>query len=264
MTYEARWIYACRWQMASILLLFTWLWTPTYQIWLLLDHKVFQGGQALMLHWDLAAWACAWLNTKWANWLMDACILLALIPWFRQIQTRSDLARSMALILFYVGVWFLTFQWINRWLCVEQLCLSRHSPSLVEPLFIDLSSYFPSMKIKCTSTSSFPGDHGMQLILMGLFFYHYARRWSAGILAVAFFFSLPRILGGVHWLTDACVGGAVIAMTAHAWCFVSPLSDRMLFPLIRACRWLLRAPPQESKDQKSSYHKKGKDQNAPI
>ena len=57
------------------------------------------------------------------------------------------------------------------------------------------------------SSTSFPGDHGMMLLIV---------------------FSMPRIMSGAHWLTDVVVGSGSICSIVLSWMLLTPASDRII------------------------------------
>ena len=79
------------------------------------------------------------------------------------------------------------------------------------------------------SSTSFPGDHGMMLMIFSFFMLRYFGRkaffWSALVVVV---FSLPRIMAGAHWLTDVVVGAGSISCVVLSWMLLTPASDRVI------------------------------------
>ena len=43
---------------------------------------------------------------------------------------------------------------------------------------------------------------------------------------MAVVFSLPRLVGGGHWLTDDIVGGGFLSLTTLAWGLATPLHTK--------------------------------------
>jgi membrane-associated phospholipid phosphatase len=94
----------------------------------------------------------------------------------------------------------------------------RDSPSIEVPEAVrigDLIDWIP--RVKDYSNHSFPGDHAAVGLLVALMVLH-AAGWKRGVptLMVAIFFSLPRLFGGGHWLTDVVIGGGFGALTGIA------------------------------------------------
>lgn len=79
---------------------------------------------------------------------------------------------------------------------------------------------------KDRSGSSFPGDHGMMLLIFAVYMWKYIGK-DAFIKAMAVFiiFSLPRIMGGAHWFTDVFVGSVSFVLLVLSWILLTPLAD---------------------------------------
>lgn len=109
--------------------------------------------------------------------------------------------------------------------CGRFIPISHESPTL---FFDDINraSQLTDFGTKDSSGNSFPGDHGMMLMIFAAFMARYcglrAFILSAGIVVI---FSLPRIMGGAHWFTDVYVGSLAIVMIILSWFLLTPLSD---------------------------------------
>ena len=84
------------------------------------------------------------------------------------------------------------------------------------------------------SGSSFPGDHGMCLIIFCFYMLRYFgwRTFMAG-LAVVLFFSLPRVMSGAHWVSDIAVGAVSVNLIVLSWMLLTPAADKII-------NWLLQ------------------------
>lgn len=82
--------------------------------------------------------------------------------------------------------------------------------------------------------NSFPGDHGMMLMIFAAFLGRY-KGWIAFLAASALvvFFSLPRIAGGAHWFGDIYAGSLGIACITLGWLLLTPASDRAVEAICR-------------------------------
>jgi membrane-associated phospholipid phosphatase len=64
-----------------------------------------------------------------------------------------------------------------------------------------------SFPTKDASKDSFPGDHGMMLLIFASFMWRYFGRRAFAIALVIFVvFAFPRVMIGAHWFTDIAVG----------------------------------------------------------
>ena len=82
---------------------------------------------------------------------------------------------------------------------------------------------------KDASKDSFPGDHGMMLLIFSAFMLRYFGK-VAGIigLIIAVVFAFPRVMIGAHWLTDIVVGSMTVVLIGLPWWLMTPLSDRLV------------------------------------
>lgn len=81
---------------------------------------------------------------------------------------------------------------------------------------------------KDSSNNSFPGDHGMVLMIFAAYMARYFGRRSfiiAFIIAVVF--TLPRIASGAHWFSDVYVGSLSIICIVLSWVLLTPVSEKI-------------------------------------
>ena len=79
---------------------------------------------------------------------------------------------------------------------------------------------------KDADRNSFPGDHGMMLMVFAAFMARYfgRRAFTVAVLVVVIF-SLPRIMSGAHWFSDIYMGSFAIACMTLSWLLLTPASD---------------------------------------
>lgn len=127
----------------------------------------------------------------------------------------------------------------------------RHSPTLVFEDSLRLTKLVPWMETKDFAVYSFPGDHAFILCSIFLFFlYNANRKYALVYSVVAFVFTLPRLFGGAHWLSDDIVAGILPSALMSAWMWATPFGNkltRLLLPIVNWVvgilpRWLL--PPE--------------------
>ncbi|MCW6599406.1 phosphatase PAP2 family protein [Yersinia ruckeri] len=108
------------------------------------------------------------------------------------------------------------------------LPVKRPSPTLVFES-INRVSELTGIPTKDASSDSFPGDHGMMLIIFACFMLRYFSRSAFALaLMIAIIFSLPRIMIGAHWFTDIAVGALSIVLVGTSWILLTPISDRLI------------------------------------
>ncbi len=79
---------------------------------------------------------------------------------------------------------------------------------------------------KDASSDSFPGDHGMMLIIFSCFMLRYFGRGAFAVaLLITLVFSLPRVMIGAHWFTDIAVGSLSVVLVGASWVLMTPCSD---------------------------------------
>ena len=94
---------------------------------------------------------------------------------------------------------------------------------------------------KDASKDSFPGDHGMMLMIFTCFMLRYfGKRAFLMALAIAVLFALPRIMAGAHWFTDVMVGSLSVVLVGLSWWLITPASDWLV-------NWLWRTLPGKYK-----------------
>ncbi|WP_067708653.1 phosphatase PAP2 family protein [Erwinia sp. ErVv1] len=82
---------------------------------------------------------------------------------------------------------------------------------------------------KDASADSFPGDHGMMLMIFACFMLRYfTRRAFLIAVAIVLIFASPRIMIGAHWFTDVVVGSLSIVLVGMSWLLITPASDYLV------------------------------------
>lgn len=151
---------------------------------------------------------------------LSLLLLFAHYPLFRN---RPQLARyaAIALLLFLTG---LIAMQIGKALPIE-----RPSATAIYPEALRLSQLVPWIHTKDISGDSFPGDHGLVLIICVVFFLRYLPR-GYGLVGVGMglAFVMPRLVGGAHWFSDEAVGAASLALLVLPWLFMTPLAEKVI------------------------------------
>ncbi|WP_110674861.1 phosphatase PAP2 family protein [Salinicola sp. RZ23] len=97
-----------------------------------------------------------------------------------------------------------------------------------------------SIPTKDSASNSFPGDHGLMLMVFAGFMLRFAARRIA-LLSMAFvvLLSAPRIMVGAHWFSDVYMGALSIALIALPWVLCTPLAAAAAGGIQRAlARWM--------------------------
>ena len=111
--------------------------------------------------------------------------------------------------------------------------ISHPSPTLVFE-GINRLTQLTDIVTKDAARDSFPGDHGMMLMIFAAFMGRYFGRRTFAIAALmAVIFAMPRIASGAHWFSDIYVGSLSIACMALSWYLLTPASDTVAAKLER-------------------------------
>lgn len=84
-------------------------------------------------------------------------------------------------------------------------------------------------KAKDYSGDSFPGDHGLMLMIYaGFMLRYFGKKAFAVSCIILIIFMLPRIMAGAHWFTDIAVGSLSISLVGLSWVLLTPVSDKCI------------------------------------
>ena len=113
--------------------------------------------------------------------------------------------------------------------CIKQggnlIPISHRSPTLVFDNVNRLSK-LTAIVAKDASRNSFPGDHGMMLMIFAGFMARYFGRRAFAVAAlIVVVFAMPRIASGAHWFSDVYMGSLAISCIMLSWFLLTPASD---------------------------------------
>lgn len=212
----------------ALLLLASWLWLPTRQLWDRLDLALFNLLNA-PVH-DMGLWAHTWaIGSMRPVDMAVGLVMLALMLKADLIVQASQVRRALfaflgvLLVLLLIRVGFAELVKVMDW--------QRPSASLVVQGSARLSELFPGWEerwdMKDSASRSFPGDHASVLLLWALFLSFFARGWRLLLIwSLAVLFMLPRLVAGAHWASDALVGGVLLSLLGIAWGCFTPFAAR--------------------------------------
>ena len=229
--WRPRALLACH--IVALLLLASWLWQPSRNLWDQFDLQLFT-----LLNEPVHA-AGLWANT-WAIGSMRpvdlgvGVLMLAVMLKANFIFTGAQVRKALygflsvllVMLLFRVG--FAELVKLMGW--------QRPSASLVVEGAARLTELFPGWEerwdMKDSASRSFPGDHASVLLIWAMFMSFFARTWRLLLVwTMALIFILPRLVAGAHWGSDAFVGGVFLALLGLAWACFTPFA-------YRASEWL--------------------------
>ncbi|GAB2937245.1 phosphatase PAP2 family protein [Hafnia psychrotolerans] len=168
------------------------------------------------------------------NRAFDGISLLTMGLLYLSFYIKRDTAERRRMIIIGV-VMLLTAVVLNQ--LGHLLPVSHKSPSLSFP-GVNRVSQLIGIPTKDASADSFPGDHGMMLMVFCCFMLRYLGKGAFAIaVLITLIFSLPRVMIGAHWFTDIAVGSMSVVLVGASWWLMTPASDAMV-------SWLDRHLPQ--------------------
>jgi membrane-associated phospholipid phosphatase len=221
---EARWrpLPLAAGNLIAAVLFLTWLLEPTRSLWLGLDDQVFWAMNNSLAEGEL--WQQFWAVAN--NRAFDLAAALSMLLLFAHralLKDREHLTHYVAIgILMTVSV-VLMLQF-GKWIPIERPC-----GTIVYPDALRLTELVPHIDTKDISDDSFPGDHGLVLLLCaGFILYNLPRAYGALALLFMVIFTIPRLMSGAHWLSDELVGAVGLGLFSLSWVLATPLHDRVV------------------------------------
>ncbi len=206
---------------AAILIL-TWLLPYTHHLWDLIDIGTFQ-----ILNHNLEGHPKIQIFAALTNHRLFDIITASImfLPIYLYMKKEKGTCFNKHFSTFFAFALYSTITMITvRFFINSILDIHRLSPSHLQDYVIRLSAALPRLHIRDASSNSFPGDHTAVLFLWTGFLWHIGS-WRYGIPAMLFAIiaSLPRLVGGAHWLSDDVIGGGIMAAIILSWGYGTPL-----------------------------------------
>ncbi len=201
----------------ALLLFTTWLLEPTRSLWLALDEQVFWAANRSLADGEL--WQKIWaIANNRAFDLVAAASMILLYAHFVLFRDRANLRRYIAIgILMSISI--LVIVKSGKWIPIE-----RPSGTFIYPEALRLSDLLPSFYPKDASDDSFPGDHGLVLLICaGFIAFYLPRTYAVFALLFTVIFTIPRLMSGAHWLSDELVGAIGWGSLGLSWILATPL-----------------------------------------
>ncbi|KHN91566.1 hypothetical protein BSK71_07930 [Pectobacterium actinidiae] len=207
-------------------LFLSWYLPENHGFWLTLDSHIFFYFNRLLVDSPTFLHLVAITNNR----AFDGCALVAMGLLYLSFYLKAtSTERRRLLILGFIML--LTAVVLNQ--AGHLLPVQHASPTLY---FSDVNrvSDLTGIPTKDASSDSFPGDHGMMLMIFAAFMLRYFTRTAFAIsLAIVVIFSLPRIMIGAHWFTDIAVGSLSVVLVGLSWWLLTPASDAAIALLNR-------------------------------
>lgn len=212
----------------ALLLMLSWIFEPTRSLWLYIDDVSFwyfndflkNGGD-----WNRYFWALVNMRE------FDKVVAVLLLGIF----VVHGIKKGKALRGRHFGIMVAMFVVLGIWTGygntgIGQLMpIERPSATLEYSDSFRLAQWSTELKTKDSSSDSFPGDHGMILLIVaGFVAYYFSRSYTWFAIVFAIIGTMPRVVAGAHWVTDEVVGAVFIAMLALSWNFHTPAGEYMV------------------------------------
>ncbi|MCA6924949.1 phosphatase PAP2 family protein [Pectobacterium versatile] len=207
-------------------LFLSWYLPENHGFWLTLDSHIFFYFNRLLVDSPTFLHLVAITNNR----AFDGCALVAMGLLYLSFYLKATPTERRRLLILGV-VMLLTAVVLNQ--AGHLLPVQHASPTLY---FSDVNrvSDLTGIPTKDASSDSFPGDHGMMLMIFAAFMLRYFTRTAFAIgLAIMAIFSLPRIMIGAHWFTDIAVGSLSVVLVGLSWWLLTPASDAAIAQLNR-------------------------------
>lgn len=207
---------------AGLALFLSWYLPVNNGFWFPIDSGIFHFFNEQLVKSQAILWLVAITNNR----AFDGCSLLAMGCLMLSFWLKEDRAGRRRIIIIGL-VMLLTAVVINQ-LAQGLMPVKRSSPSLFFPNVHRVSELL-HISTKDASKDSFPGDHGMMLLIFSSFMLRYfGKKAFAVALIIVVVFAFPRVMIGAHWLTDIIIGSLSAVLIGVPWCLMTPLSDRLI------------------------------------
>lgn len=183
------------------------------------------------------AWQMFWAVANTKQFDMTFALIIAIVYFvhiFRgtreQIVHRTACGMLMAVAVTSVILFSKAF-----------LETGRIGPSDALTPSIHLTELITDFKFKDSSHSSFPGDHGISLLMFTTMIWYFAgRSYGLILMMLSVVMLLPRLVVGAHWLSDIAVGSCSIGLMALGWLLATPLHAVVIRLFMPLASWFYR------------------------
>lgn len=207
---------------AGLALFLSWYLPTNHGFWFPLDAAIFHFFNQGLAESRAYQWFLAITNNR----AFDGCSLLAMGSLMLCFWLKEDPQGRRRIVI--IGLVMLLSAVIVNQLAQHLMPVKRASPSLFFPDTYRVSDLL-HISTKDASKDSFPGDHGMMLLIFATFMWRYfSQKAFALALLIVVVFAFPRIMIGAHWFTDIVVGSLTAILIGMPWILLTPLSDKII------------------------------------
>lgn len=207
---------------AGLALFLSWYLPVNHGAWFTLDSAIFHFFNHLLVESRAFLWLVAITNNR----AFDACSLLAMGCVMLAFWLKADDEGRRR--IFAIGLTMLMTALVVNQLAQHLYPVKRASPTLY---FSDIwrVSELLNIPTKDASKDSFPGDHGMMLLIFSTFMLRYFGVKPFIVSLIIFVvFAFPRVTIGAHWFSDIAVGSLSAVLIGLPWILLTPLSDKVI------------------------------------
>ncbi|MGY5956213.1 phosphatase PAP2 family protein [Kosakonia sp. BK9b] len=207
---------------AGLALFLSWYLPVNHGFWFPLDSAIFHFFNQGLVENRAYLWLVALTNNR----AFDACSLVAMGCLMLSFWLPADRDGRRRVLM--IGLTMLLIAVVLNQLAQLLMPVQRTSPSLFFKNIYRVSDLlnFPT---KDASKDSFPGDHGMMLLIFAAIMLRYfGKRPFAIALVIVVVFAFPRVMIGAHWFTDIAVGSLSAVLIGLPWFLLTPLSDKII------------------------------------
>lgn len=209
----------------GVALFLSWYLPVNHGFWFAIDKSIFYFFNNLVAESRAFLYLVAFTNFRAFEAVAFLIMAVIFFLYFRKKDAKGKrwmFAMGITMLLSIILV-----KLVDNRLGIDRLSASAYFDSLHG--HVNFVSKMTGWHVKDRSATSFPGDHGMCLLIFTSFMGRYLGKkafWSG--LAVFLLFSLPRIMSGAHWFTDVAVGSLSIVLVVLSWVLLTPLSDKVI------------------------------------
>ncbi|MCZ4060688.1 phosphatase PAP2 family protein [Pantoea sp. LMR881] len=202
----------------GVVLFLSWYLPPEHGFWFGVDKTIFFGFNNQMVTHPGFALLVAITNFRGFDLVSLLAMGLLYFSFWRR-ETPEGRRKLLA-----IGItMLLTAVILNQ---LGHLLPVQHSSPTLFFEHVHRVSELTGIPAKDASKDSFPGDHGMMLIIFACFMWRYfGGRAFLMAVAIVIIFSLPRVMAGAHWFTDIAVGSLSVVFVGLSWWLLTPASD---------------------------------------
>lgn len=207
---------------AGLALFMSWYVPANHGAWFAVDSAIFRFFNQGLAESRAYVWFLAIINNR----AFDGCSLLAMGCLMLSVWLKENSQGRRRIII--IGLVMLLCAVIINQLAQHLMPVKRTSPSLFFPDAYRVSDLL-HISTKDASKDSFPGDHGMMLLIFATFMWRYFGRKAFALALIIFVvFAFPRVMIGAHWFTDIAVGSLTAVLIGIPWILLTPLSDKTI------------------------------------